>query len=236
MTVSVSWCRAPSGAHDQIFVTVWQLLYCLCGAPSLAGRQICHLLVTMCSSKSVVSMNIINYLHLHVLTGYNTSHVYIKYMGPLSIQALYIRLCMPYFKNSSHSYVPTYGQSASVSECSPRTLLFLTWENELAVYTRFVANPWPIVCIVPNFSDRFSHKKIPVPTDFHVTPCCGLWNLFGCIDVQVFRRLTINFQVLLESYLYYYEVWNEGTLVFSCNPVRPENSYWLSVWIEIVLV
>jgi hypothetical protein len=25
LTVSMSWCRAPSGAHDQIFITVWQL-------------------------------------------------------------------------------------------------------------------------------------------------------------------------------------------------------------------
>jgi hypothetical protein len=27
LSVSKSWCRAPSGAHDQIFITVWQLRY-----------------------------------------------------------------------------------------------------------------------------------------------------------------------------------------------------------------
>jgi hypothetical protein len=27
-SVSKSWCRAPSGAHDQIFFTVWQLRSC----------------------------------------------------------------------------------------------------------------------------------------------------------------------------------------------------------------
>jgi hypothetical protein len=27
-SVCLSWCRAPSGAHDQILVTVWQLLSC----------------------------------------------------------------------------------------------------------------------------------------------------------------------------------------------------------------
>jgi hypothetical protein len=27
-SVSKSWCRAPSGAHDQIFITVWQLRSC----------------------------------------------------------------------------------------------------------------------------------------------------------------------------------------------------------------
>jgi hypothetical protein len=27
-SASKSWCRAPSGAHDQIFITVWQLRSC----------------------------------------------------------------------------------------------------------------------------------------------------------------------------------------------------------------
>jgi hypothetical protein len=27
-SVCLSWCRAPSGAHDQILLTVWQLLSC----------------------------------------------------------------------------------------------------------------------------------------------------------------------------------------------------------------
>jgi hypothetical protein len=30
-----SWCRATSGAHDQIFITVSQLRSCFCVAPSL---------------------------------------------------------------------------------------------------------------------------------------------------------------------------------------------------------
>jgi hypothetical protein len=32
-SVSKSWCQAPSGAHDQIFITVWQLLSCFLGCP-----------------------------------------------------------------------------------------------------------------------------------------------------------------------------------------------------------
>jgi hypothetical protein len=39
-SVSQSWCRAPSGAHDQIFITVWQLWSCYCGAPSLTRGQL----------------------------------------------------------------------------------------------------------------------------------------------------------------------------------------------------
>jgi hypothetical protein len=42
-SVSPSWCRAPSGAHDQILITVWQLLFCRCRAPALTRGRVCHL-------------------------------------------------------------------------------------------------------------------------------------------------------------------------------------------------
>jgi hypothetical protein len=32
-SISKSWCRAPSGAHDQIFITLWQLRSCFLGRP-----------------------------------------------------------------------------------------------------------------------------------------------------------------------------------------------------------
>jgi hypothetical protein len=41
-TVSQSWCRAPSGAHDQIFIIVWQLRSCFYGAPSLTRGRVCQ--------------------------------------------------------------------------------------------------------------------------------------------------------------------------------------------------
>jgi hypothetical protein len=40
-SVSKSWCQAPSGAQDHIFITVWQLRSCSCGAPSLTRRRVC---------------------------------------------------------------------------------------------------------------------------------------------------------------------------------------------------
>jgi hypothetical protein len=49
-SVSKSWCRAPSGAHDQIFITVWQLQSCFCGAPSLTRGQVCRLQMLLASS------------------------------------------------------------------------------------------------------------------------------------------------------------------------------------------
>jgi hypothetical protein len=39
-SVSQSWCRVPSGTHDQIFITIWQSRSCLCGAPSLTRGQV----------------------------------------------------------------------------------------------------------------------------------------------------------------------------------------------------
>jgi hypothetical protein len=40
-SISKSWCRAPSGADDQIFITAWQLRSCFCGAPSLTRGRVC---------------------------------------------------------------------------------------------------------------------------------------------------------------------------------------------------
>jgi hypothetical protein len=42
-SVSQSWFRASSRAHDQIFITVWQLRSCFCGAPPLTRGLVCHL-------------------------------------------------------------------------------------------------------------------------------------------------------------------------------------------------
>jgi hypothetical protein len=42
-SVSKSWCRAPSGAHDQIFIAIWQLRSYFCGAPSLKRGRVCLL-------------------------------------------------------------------------------------------------------------------------------------------------------------------------------------------------
>jgi hypothetical protein len=38
-SVSLSWCRAPSAAHDQMLITVWRLLFCWC----LVRGRVCHL-------------------------------------------------------------------------------------------------------------------------------------------------------------------------------------------------
>jgi hypothetical protein len=57
-SVSLSWCRAPSGAHDQIFILPWKLLSCPYGARSLTRSRVCHLsvIVTCFSQLSVVKI------------------------------------------------------------------------------------------------------------------------------------------------------------------------------------
>jgi hypothetical protein len=52
-SVSKSWCRAPSGAHDQIFIAVWQLRSCFCGAPCLTRRRV-YLLYMLLALASAV--------------------------------------------------------------------------------------------------------------------------------------------------------------------------------------
>jgi hypothetical protein len=42
-SISKSWCRAPSGAHDPIFINLWQLRSCFCGGPSLTGGRVCFI-------------------------------------------------------------------------------------------------------------------------------------------------------------------------------------------------
>jgi hypothetical protein len=39
-SVCLSWYRAPPGAHDQIFVTVWQFPFCLCGGGALSDERV----------------------------------------------------------------------------------------------------------------------------------------------------------------------------------------------------
>jgi hypothetical protein len=40
---SASWFRAPSGGHDEMLITVWQLLFCRYRAPPLTRGRVCHL-------------------------------------------------------------------------------------------------------------------------------------------------------------------------------------------------
>jgi hypothetical protein len=52
-SINKSWCRAPCGAHDQIYITLWQLRSCFCGAPALTRGRV-YLLYMLLALASVV--------------------------------------------------------------------------------------------------------------------------------------------------------------------------------------
>jgi hypothetical protein len=53
-SVSKSWCGATSGAHDQIFLTQWQLRSCSCAAPSLTRGRVCLLYMLLVLASAVI--------------------------------------------------------------------------------------------------------------------------------------------------------------------------------------
>jgi hypothetical protein len=46
--------KHPSGAYDQIFITVRQLQVCWCGVPSLTRGRICHLQLLLAHASTVI--------------------------------------------------------------------------------------------------------------------------------------------------------------------------------------
>jgi hypothetical protein len=52
-SVSKSWFWVPSGAHDQIFITVWQLWSCFCQAHSLTRGWVCLLYMLLALASAV---------------------------------------------------------------------------------------------------------------------------------------------------------------------------------------
>jgi hypothetical protein len=53
LSVSKSWCRAPSVTHDQIFITVEYYGFVFCGAPSLTRARVCLLYMLLVLASAV---------------------------------------------------------------------------------------------------------------------------------------------------------------------------------------
>jgi hypothetical protein len=52
-SVSNSWCRAPSGPRDQIYIALRQLRSCFCGAPYLTRGRVCILYMLLALASAV---------------------------------------------------------------------------------------------------------------------------------------------------------------------------------------
>jgi hypothetical protein len=87
-SVCLSWCRAPSGAHDQILVTVWHLLSCPWEG-ALSDERTGLSFVSQSAVLGPLSVyTIFTYYMCHMLL-----NTYTIYTRRLSVRAKYSRLC-----------------------------------------------------------------------------------------------------------------------------------------------
>jgi hypothetical protein len=75
-SISKSWCRAPTGAHDQIFIIVWPLQSCFCGAPSLTRGRVCllYMLLVLASAVFLGSESLGSHMSQYIPTATQTHH------------------------------------------------------------------------------------------------------------------------------------------------------------------
>jgi hypothetical protein len=66
-SISKSRCQAPSGAHDQIVIILWQLLSCFCGAPTLTRRRVCLFYMLLALASVVFLRSESLWTHDHIL-------------------------------------------------------------------------------------------------------------------------------------------------------------------------
>jgi hypothetical protein len=87
LSVSMSWCQVHSGTCDQLLLSDWKLLCCLCGAP-LSDEKPGLYPVSHCQQYLVHCQNLIQFTFYmsHMF------HVSEMYSRPLSAQAQYRRL------------------------------------------------------------------------------------------------------------------------------------------------
>jgi hypothetical protein len=87
-SVCLFWCRAPSGAHDQILITVWQLLSCPWEGAFSDERTVLSFVSQPAVLGQLSVCTIFAFYMCHMLLS-----IYTIYTRPLSVRAQYSRLC-----------------------------------------------------------------------------------------------------------------------------------------------
>jgi hypothetical protein len=135
-SAKLSWCRSPSEAHDQIFITAVHLRSSCCGAPYLTRGRVCNLLIqfaVILRSKSSRTL-----CHLRLLGSlFDVSYYSQRYGGGILSRLHMGRLSS--VKSQSQSHVTTDGQSVSMSWCRVHSgtcdqILFSVWKLLLSLW------------------------------------------------------------------------------------------------------
>jgi hypothetical protein len=124
-SVSKSWCQAPSGAHDQIFITVWQLLSCFCWAPSLTRERVCHLYMLLALASVVFLRSESLGTRDDILLSQTRDFPFRRLLQLAESRWRYSTspphgLCLLYM------YVPFYNSGRTEQRWSPRTVRLIT--------------------------------------------------------------------------------------------------------------
>jgi hypothetical protein len=91
-SVSKSWCRAPSGAHDQIFITVWHLRSCsLWCALSLERRGLSFVYAAGSSQRSLSRVRVPWYSRPY----FTVSDLRLPISSPLTIRRVTVEVFDP---------------------------------------------------------------------------------------------------------------------------------------------
>jgi hypothetical protein len=120
-SISKSWCRAPSRAHDQIFITVRQLRSCSCGTPSLTrGRvSLFYMLLALVSAVFLgpESLGSRDYILLSPFSDFPFRRLLRLAGSRWRSSSLPPHGCQRQSQSPSQSYIATDGRSISKSWC-----------------------------------------------------------------------------------------------------------------------
>jgi hypothetical protein len=116
-SVSKSWCRAPSGAHDQIFVTLWQLRSCFCGASSLTRGWVCLLYMLLALASAVFLDSESLGTRVHILLSQIWDFPFRRLLRLAGSQCRYSSFLLTVSSYSSSARTPRKTPSICCQEC-----------------------------------------------------------------------------------------------------------------------